>query len=145
MPEPTATAAVTLAAAAGIAVPTLTILGIPLGLRADLLALGFAGAIAAISLLNSVPATGDTAKELIRTAFRRVGVVVGSALFAAALTPALAGFWSGIPESALNGLAFAMGAGAQYLLRKFIAGIGAKLDPTGADKTGSITSGEAPK
>jgi hypothetical protein len=110
-------------------------LGINLGLRPELLALGFAGSIAAISLLNTVPASGDTWRELLRTAFKRVGVALGSSLFAGAFAP-LAPLVVAMPDPALSGLAFILGAGAQLLLRKAIAGLGAKLDPTGADKTG---------
>jgi len=139
MPEPTTAAAAATLAAASLAAPTLTLLGVPLGLRPELLALGFAGSIAAISLLNTVPATGDTFKELLRTALRRVGVAVGSAFTAGATAPLVALVVT-MPDVALNGLAFVVGAGAQMLLRKMIAGIGAKLDPTGADKPG-----EAPK
>lgn len=135
MPDPTTTAAAATLAAASVAAPTLTLLGVNLGLRPDLLALGFAGSIAAISLLNTVPQTGDTWRELVRTAFKRVGVAVGSALTAGAIAPWVALVVT-MPEAALSGMAFIIGAGAQLLLRKAIAGLGAKLDPTGADKSG---------
>ena len=81
MTEPTSTAAaaVTLAAASA-SIPVLTILGIPLGLRADLLIAGFAGGIAAIGLLNSVPGSDDTWREMIKLGRRRIFVAVCSAL-----------------------------------------------------------------
>ena len=55
MPEPTTTTAVVTLAAGSIAVPALTVAGIPLGLRPDILLAGFAGSLVAIVLLNSVP------------------------------------------------------------------------------------------
>ncbi len=64
MAEPTSTAAATLLAATA-SLPIITAFGIPLGLRADLLVAGFAGALVAIILLNTVPATDDTLREMV--------------------------------------------------------------------------------
>lgn len=111
MPEPISTAASTLVAAS-VAVPAITLLGVPLGLRADVLIAGFGGAIAAIALLNAVPSTGDTWRELVRTSARRIGFAVASSLTAGYLAPA-----SQVPEAFLLGAAFVIGAGAQQALR----------------------------
>ncbi|MCZ8074029.1 MAG: hypothetical protein O9341_07830 [Paucibacter sp.] len=123
MPEPTSTAVVT-TVAAGVAVPALSVLGVPLGLRPDLLIAGFNGALVAIILLNSVPSTGDTWRELVRTTMRRMAVAVASSLTAgylATLTQSLAP----VPESLLLGAAFVTGAAAQRVLRGAIR----RLDP----------------
>lgn len=117
MPEPAAsvaTAAVTLASAA-VSIPVLTILGVPLGLRADLLIAGFAGGIAAIGLLNSVPGTDDTWREMLRLGLRRVFVVVCSALTAGYITP-LALLIANVPHSLMLSCAFGVGGGAQHVL-----------------------------
>lgn len=114
MPEPTATAAVTLASAT-VAVPVLTAFGVPLGLRADLLIAGFAGSLVAIILLNTVPSHGDTWQMLIRTTMRRMLVAFASSLTAGYLTP-LALLVATLPESLVLGAAFAVGGGAQKVL-----------------------------
>lgn len=114
MPEPTSTTAATVAASA-LAVPTLTIAGMSLGLRADVLLAGCCGAVAAIGLLNSVPSTGDTKGELLRTSARRLGVMLGSAMTAGYTAPLLA-FINGVPDYLLNAVAFVVGAGAPRLL-----------------------------
>lgn len=107
------TAPVTLAASA-VAVPVLTILGVPLGLRPDLLIAGFAGALVSIVLLNTVPSSGDTWQHLLRTTGRRMAVVVAGALTAGYLTPVL------LPDSVatawLLGTGFLVGAAAQRVL-----------------------------
>ena len=112
MPEPTSTAVTTLILA-GAAVPALTAFGVPLGLRADVLLAGFLGALAAIALLNTVPSTGDTLLELVRTTGRRIFVSVASSVTAGYLVPAM------IDHAALSTLlacAFVVGAGAQKVL-----------------------------
>lgn len=114
MPEPTATATVTLAAQA-LAVPALTVAGFSLGLRVDVLLAGCCGAVAAIGLLNSVPSTGDTRRELLRTSARRLGVMLGSAMMAGYTAPLLS-FVNGVPDYLMNGVAFVIGAGAPKLL-----------------------------
>lgn len=127
MPEPTTTvsAALTLAAAPP-AVAGLTLLGVPLGLLPEVLFAGFAGAFAAIALLNSVPSTGDTWRALIRTTLRRLGVAVTSSFTAGYLVPLLALNVGISSDAARNGLAFVVGAGAQQVLawaiRKFGTG-----------------------
>lgn len=114
MPEPTSVTVATLAAQA-VAVPVLTVFGVSLGLRPDMLLAGFAGAVAAITLLNTVPSSGDTLKELGRTSLKRVGVCVGSAVTAGYTAP-LFGLINAIPESMILGVAFVVGAGALSLL-----------------------------
>lgn len=132
MPEPTSTAAATLVAAAA-AVPALTAFGIPLGLRPDLLVAGFSGSIVAIVLLNSVPGTSDTWRELMRTTLRRMAVAVASSLTAGYLAP-LALLVFNLPASLLLGEAFVVGAGAQQVLVFFIQRFSARpsnvVEPT---------------
>lgn len=122
MPEPVSTAASTLTAAT-VAVPALTAFGVPLGLRPELLIAGFAGALVAIVLLNAVPSTGDTWRELLRTTVRRITAAVASSLTAGYLTPMLAAGLT-LSEPVLLGLAFAAGAGAQQVVRAAIARLG---------------------
>lgn len=120
MPEPTSTTAgvVTLATMAA-APPVLSILGVSLGLRADVLLAGFAGAVAAMALLNTVPSTGDTWRELVRTSWRRLGVAVASSATAGYLAPLLA-LIDGTPSALLLSVAFGIGAGAQTVLAAYI-------------------------
>jgi hypothetical protein len=132
MPEPTSSAAVTLVASA-LAVPALSIAGVSLGLRPDVLLAGCCGAVAAIGLLNSVPTTGDTWRELLRTSFRRVGVTIGSAVTAGYIAPLLTVF-NGVPDYLVLSVAFVCGAFAPKLLpwlfERLKAGRGA--EPTGS-------------
>ena len=122
MAEPLSTGAATLIVT-GVAVPALTIYGVALGLRADILLAGFLGAIAAIALLNSVPSTGDTWRELIRTTFKRVFVALASAFTAGYLTPALLDHVSLATQLAS---AFVVGAGAQKMLAVAIERLASK-------------------
>lgn len=116
MPEPTSTsAAVTLATAAAL-VPPVTVMGVSLGLRPDVLMAGFGGAVAGIILLNSVPGSGDTWRELLRTTAHRMLVVLASAITAGYLTPTLAQP-VGMTDASTLGVAFSFGAGARWLLR----------------------------
>lgn len=116
--------------------PVLTVLGIPLGLRVDLLVAGFSGSLVAIALLNAVPSTGDTWRFLIRDTVRRMFVALASSLTAGYLSPwAMA--WTnlmsdqamavmlanGLIDSVRLGVAFAVGGGAQQVLRFAIARI----------------------
>ena len=119
MPEPISPAAATFAAASA-AVPALTAFGVPLGLRADLLIAGFGGSLVAIILLNTVPASGDTWRELLRTTVRRMAVACASSITAGYLAP-LALLMAALPDSLLLGCAFAVGGGAQQVLRFAIA------------------------
>lgn len=114
MPEPTTTAAVTLTATS-LAMPVLTLFGVPLGLRPDFLIVGFAGSLVAIVLLNSVPSLGDTWSALLRTTLRRMFVALASALTAGYLTP-MVQLIAQLPDAAVLGSAFAVGAGAQRVL-----------------------------
>lgn len=124
MPEPTTPTivAVTTLASAGVTVPVITAWGISLGLRADLLIAGFAGSLVAIVLLNSVPSSGDTWQELIRTTLRRMMVAVASSLTAGYLTPVVMAVIA-MPEPYVLGSAFAVGGGAQqvlmFMIRRF--------------------------
>ena len=113
-PTTTTTAAVTLAAGS-IAMPVLTIAGIPLGLRPEILIAGFSGALVAIILLNSVPSTGDTWSELLRTTLRRMAFAVASSLTAGYLAPMIM-LIGHLPDAAQLGSAFAVGGGAQRVL-----------------------------
>jgi hypothetical protein len=118
MPEPISPAAATLAAAPP-AVAMLTAWGINLGLRPDVLVAGFAGALVAIVLLHSVPSEGDTWQHLVRATFRRIAVALASSLTAGYTTP-LALLMANLPDALLLGVAFAVGAGAQRILRGVI-------------------------
>ncbi|MNV16454.1 hypothetical protein D3C71_1072170 [compost metagenome] len=102
-------------AVAAASTSALTAFGVPLGLRADLLIAGFAGSLVAIILLNTVPGTGDTWRELLRTTVRRMAVAFASSLTAGYLTP-MAMLVAALPESLLLGGAFAVGGGAQQVL-----------------------------
>lgn len=113
-------------AAGTAAVPVLTIAGMSLGLRGDVLLAGFAGALAGVAMLNTVPATGDTAIEMMRTALRRMGVIVTSALTAGYVTP-LALIFAALPEAALLALAFVIGAGAQRVLGSIVRRVEARV------------------
>jgi hypothetical protein len=117
MPEPmsTTTVAVATLAAASMSMPMLTLFGVPLGLRADLLIAGFFGSLVAIILLNSVPGSADTWTELIRTTLRRMFVAVASSLTAGYLTP-LVLLMASLPDPLLLSAAFAVGGGAQKVL-----------------------------
>ncbi|MBQ0919082.1 hypothetical protein KBW71_11600 [Hydrogenophaga aromaticivorans] len=129
MPEPIITPAAATIATATAAVPALTAFGVNLGLRPDVLVAGFAGALVAIVLLHSVPAEGDTWQHLMRATFRRVAVALASSLTAGYITP-LALLMANLPDSLLLGVAFAVGAGAQSILRGVIDRI--KPLPNGA-------------
>jgi hypothetical protein len=129
MPEPIITPAVATIATATAAVPALTAFGVNLGLRPDVLVAGFAGALVAIVLLHSVPSEGDTWQHLVRATFRRVAVALASSLTAGYITP-LALLMASLPDALLLGVAFAVGSGAQGILRGVIERI--KPLPQGA-------------
>ena len=114
MPEPTTTAAFTIAAAAA-STTALTAFGVPLGLRADLLIAGFAGSLVAIILLNTVPAVADTWPGLFKTSARRMAAAFASSITAGYLTP-LALLVANLPESLLLSMAFLIGVAAQKVL-----------------------------
>lgn len=118
MPEPVVSAAATIATQAVIVAP-LTLLGMQIGLEPKVLLAGFGGSVAAMALLNTVPSTGDTVRELMRTSLRRVGVAIGSALFAGYMAP-LSLLVANVPAGLVLSMAFLLGAGAQYLLPKWL-------------------------
>jgi hypothetical protein len=135
MPEPTSTAlgtatAVALGATVPIlgtiatAAPQIVILGVATGLRADILLAGFGGAVCAIAFFNAVPSTGDTWRELVRTAFKRAGFTLASAVAAGYLTPLLMladGLLSvPIPEKLVLSVGFAAGLGAQRWMSRLL-------------------------
>lgn len=128
MAEPTTTAAATIVLQA-VTVPMLTVAGISLGLRADVLLAGFAGSVAAMALMNTVPSTGDTLKELFRTSLNRVGVAAASAAVAGYLTPLVA-LINGVPAPLLLSIAFTVGAGAQKVLSVMVARVTPKESAT---------------
>lgn len=130
MPEPTSTTAAAVAtyAAAGLSVPMLTAFGVPLGLRADVLIAGFSGSLVAIILLNSVPSEGDTWQHLVRSTFKRMFVAVASSITAGYLTP-MALLMASLPDPMFMGAAFAVGGGAQHVLKMAIAKLAAAPPP----------------
>jgi hypothetical protein len=125
----TTSASLTLAAAT-VTVPVLTIFGVPLGLRPDILVAGFGGALAAIILLNSVPSSGDTWREMLRTSTRRMAVVLASSVTAGYLVP-LSLLLANVPESLQLAAAFAVGAGAQQALAKAVSRFAAGTEKQG--------------
>lgn len=135
MPDPASTTAVATLTAGTVTVPVLTAFGVPLGLRPDLLVAGFAGSLVAIVLLNAVPSSGDTWRNLVRTTVRRMAVALASSLTAGYLTP-LAMLLATVPEPLLLGSAFAVGGGAQQVLmfaiRRF-SGVAAPPSPPATD------------
>jgi hypothetical protein len=94
-------------------VSALTAFGVPLGLRVDVLMAGFMGALVAIVLLNTVPSTGDTARELFKTTFRRAFVCLASAAVAGYLVPWLL---DDALQAKVTATSFIVGAGAQKIL-----------------------------
>ena len=114
VPDPISPAAATIVAAAP-AVTMLTALGVNLGLRPDVLVAGFAGALVAVVLLNTVPSTGDTWGHLLRTTLRRMAVTLASSLTAGYLTPMVM-LINSFPDPLMLGAAFAIGGGAQRVL-----------------------------
>jgi NaMN:DMB phosphoribosyltransferase len=123
MPEPLSAGAATLVMT-GVAVPMLTAFGVPLGLRTDVLLAGFLGAIAAIALLNTVPSTGDTWQQLVRTTWRRCFVSIASAVTAGYIVPTVVNDHAALAN--LLSIAFVVGAGAQKFLAVAIERFGSK-------------------
>jgi hypothetical protein len=125
MPEPTSTTvAVATVAAVATSVPALSIAGIPLGLRPDILIAGFLGSLIAIILLNSVPGSTDTWRDLIRMTLKRMMVAGASSFTAGYLTPLVLILSPvQIADSLLLSVACVVGAGAQ----RFLANATARL------------------
>lgn len=117
MPEPiSATAAAKASyAAAGCCVPMLTIFGVNMGLQLNVLFAGFVGSLAAISLLNLVPSTGDTWQHLVRTTFKRMFFTLASSAVAGYLTPMVM-VLANMSDATFLGIAFGIGGGAQRVL-----------------------------
>lgn len=120
MPDPTipTAAAVQFAATAG-GVAGVTLLGVPLGLRVDLLIAGFSGAVVAMALLNSVPGSWDTWQQLVRTSLQRIAVAVASSLVAGYVTP-IAMLLANMPPPLVVATGFVVGAGARQILNAVI-------------------------
>lgn len=139
MPEPTSTAAgIATLAATAVSTTAITAFGVPLGLRADLLVAGLFGSLGAIILLNTVPASGDTWQELVRTTIKRMLVAMASSVTAGYLTP-LALLVASVPESLQLCAAFTIGAFAQRMLtraRDWLGGKDKQL-PGAADNGGA--------
>lgn len=131
MPDPTiptaAVAAAALTTTGAVAVPVLTVAGVSLGLRPDVLVAGLAGALCAIALLDAVPSTGDSWRELLRTSGRRVVVALASALTAGYTVPLVAR--ADLGQAVELAGAFLVGAGAQRLLRRWLAREERRIDP----------------
>lgn len=139
MPEPTTTAAGVLTVATATATSTMiTAFGVSLGLRVDVLIAGFAGALVAIILLNAVPGSSDTWRELLRTTMRRMFVAFASSLTAGYLAP-LALLAAQLPDSLLLGGAFAVGGGAQQVLVFAIKRISGQVHPAPQAPGGGAT------
>lgn len=140
MPEPvSSTAAGVLTVATATATSTMiTAFGISLGLRVDVLIAGFAGALVAIILLNAVPGSSDTWRELVRTTLRRMAVAFASSLTAGYLAP-LALLAAQLPDSLLLGGAFAVGGGAQQVLVFAIKRISGQVQPASQQPGGGAT------
>lgn len=117
MAEPTTTTAAAVATVAGAAVSTsaLHAFGVPLGLHADVLLAGFFGSLVAMILLNTVPGTADTWRDLLRSSLRRLAVAWASSITAGYLTP-LALLLANVPPALLLSMAFLLGAAAQKAL-----------------------------
>jgi hypothetical protein len=129
MPEPTTTLGAATLAATGTALPVIVAFGVPLGLRVDVLVAGFFGSLVAIILLNTVPSSGDTWVELLRTTMHRMFVTLASALTAGYLTPIVVEVMHmSVPMVVF--LAFVVGAAAQKVLAGFIRKMGDSIDAT---------------
>jgi len=135
--EPITPTAATLTAS-GVAVPVLAVAGVSLGLRVDVLIAGFAGAMAAIVLLDTVPHSSDTWAELLRTTSHRLGVAIASAALAGYLSPVAAAMLGAmLPAGAAAALpaieracAFLLGGGAQRILKALIDKAVRKVEET---------------
>lgn len=123
MLEPTSSATATLIMT-GVTVPALTAFGVSLGLRPDVLVAGLFGACVAIILLDTVPSSGDTWRELLRTSFKRMAVACASSLTAGYLTPLVLLAFN-VPLELLLSMAFLVGVSAQRYLVRFIVRYGA--------------------
>ena len=141
MPEPVSTAAVANLSflAAGASGTAVTLFGISTGMDATMTLVGFIGSCCAMVLLNTVPASDDTWKDLLRVTWRRMFVAMASACTAAYITPMVLERAAEPSIATICGAAFIVGGSAQYILaavtRKFSKDyIGADMPPAGAEK-----------
>lgn len=126
MAEPIFTpAAVATLAASAAAVPVLTLLGYPLGIRPEVLFAGFAGGCFGVAFLNTVPALPHPEFPIwvsaIWTASRRIVAVMSSSLAAGYIAPSIAA--TAAPEQ-LFLAAFVVGAGAQGIVTAALVKMG---------------------
>lgn len=135
MPEPTSTTALATVIAASTTVPMLELFGVSVGLRPDVLIAGFAGALVAIVLLDTVPTSGDTWQHLVRSTVKRIFVSLASSITAGYLTP-LVLLASNLPDALLLGIAFAIGSAAQKYLRSAAERLSLAQKPTVNDRGG---------
>jgi hypothetical protein len=134
MPDPNipAAAAGQLVAAA-CSVCGVTLLGVPLGLRVDLLIAGFAGSVVAMALFNSVPVSWDSWQQLVRTSLQRMAVAVASSLVAGYVTPIVM-LIANMPPALVVGTGFVVGAFARQVLTSVIKRVtGGEPLPPSAD------------
>lgn len=117
MAEPTSTTAAATIAAAATTIPVLTILGIPLGVRPEILMAGFFGGLVGIALLNTVPASPGGALAAAWTTIRRMIVTLASSLTAGYIAPMLS---SVMTFDYLLGTAFLVGASAQHVMTMLV-------------------------
>lgn len=133
MAEPTSTAAATIAAAATtipvLTIPVLTILGIPLGVRPEILFAGFFGGLVGIALLNTVPSTVGGGWAALLTAVRRMCVTLASSLTAGYIAPMLSG---AVSFDNLLGISFLVGASAQHVMTWSISKLNLQAVPGAA-------------
>lgn len=113
MAEP---ASATTLAAAAVVVPVLSAFGVSLGLRADILVAGFFGSLVAIILLNTVPSEGDTWLNMVQSTAKRMFVALASSLVAGYFAPLVPWLVPAMPETAVLGVSFVIGSGAQKML-----------------------------
>lgn len=125
---PAASAAQLVAAACSVC--GVTLLGVPLGLRVDLLIAGFSGSVVAMALFNSVPGNWDTWQLLVRTSLQRMAVAIASSLVAGYVTPVIM-LLANMPPAVVVGIGFVVGAGAREVLNFLIKRVtgGAPLPP----------------
>lgn len=115
---------VTTLGAPAITAGAITLFGVSLGIRPDLLIAGFLGSCVAIVLLNAVPASGDTWQHMLKTSWRRVTVAGSSALCAAYCAPLAPLVLD--TDAKMLGAGFVVGAGAQWILAAMVQRFGGK-------------------
>lgn len=121
MAEPSSPVVGVTLAVSGAAVPVLSAFGVPLGISPDVLIAGFAGSLASMVLLNSVPSGGSGLLAVVGTTVRRVMVAAVSSLMAAYVARPVTGALD-LNHGWMLLTAFAVGAGAQPILETLVAG-----------------------